>query len=302
MTVCVAAFAAKERAIVLISDTAITKGDMVSDTSILKMSRIGDTAWHALISGTVSLCEEILTRSESALKEVGHQSDSDSHVSMMSLMSRAYAQVYEEHLVARILTPRLLTKADLYTRPNTMLRLPKYIYEDVDRERMNFERSYWSANLLVSGFDALGKPHIFGVQWPGKAYGEDKSGYAAIGVGADSAEGRLMWVESDRDDNLDRVLWESFEAKVQAEIMQGVGYGWDAHILLKSAPKDAKRVPQELQEKMDKAITLIQQSPFPTEKEKLESWELPPDDWKQQITAFTESLIPPDSPSPTASA
>ena len=298
MTVCVAAFAAKERAIVLISDTAITRGDMVSDTSILKMSQIGDTPWHALMSGTVSLCEEILTRSESALKEKGHESASDSHVSMMSLVSRVYAQIYEEHLVARVLTPRLLTKADLYTRSNTLLRLPKYIYEDVDKERSDFERSYWSADLLVCGFDVRGKPHIFGVQWPGKAYGEDKSGYAAIGVGAGSAEGRLMWVESDRDDNLDRVLWESFEAKVQAEIMQGVGYSWDAHILLKSSPKDAKRVPSELQETMDNAITLLHHSPFATEKEKLEPWELPPDDWKLRITKFTESLIPPD-PLPT---
>jgi 20S proteasome alpha/beta subunit len=296
LTVCVAAFAAKERAIVLISDTAITKGDMVSDTSILKMSQIGDTPWHAMMSGSVSLCEEILIRSDAALKEPGRQSDADSHVSMMSLVSRVYAQIYEEHLVARVLTPRLLTKTDLYTRPNTLLRLPKYIYQDVDRERSDFERSYWSANLLVSGFDAFGKPHIFGVHWPGKAYGEDKSGYAAIGVGADAAEGRLMWVESDRDDSLDRVLWESFEAKVQAEIMQGVGYGWDAHILLKSSPKNAKRVPEKLQLTMDKAITLIQQSPFPTEKDKLEPWELPSDDWKQQITTFTESLIPPDPP------
>jgi len=296
LTVCVAAFAAKERAIVLISDTAITKGNMVSDTSILKMSQIGDTPWHALMSGTISLCEEILTRSESILKEKGHESDPDSHVSMMSLVSRVYAQIYEEHLVARVLTPRLLTKTDLYTRPNILLRLPKYIYEHVDKERADFERSYWSANLLVCGFDVHGKPHIFGVDWPGKAYGEDKSGYAAIGVGADSAEGRLMWLESDREDNLDRVLWESFDAKVQAEIMQGVGYSWDAHILLKSSPKDAKRVPHDLQEIMDKAITLRQHSPFATEKQKLESWELPPDDWKEQITKFTESLIPPDPP------
>jgi hypothetical protein len=177
-----------------------------------------------------------------------------------------------------------------------MLPLPKYIYEDLDKERSDFERSYWSANLLVCGFDAVGKPHIFGVDWPGKAYGEDKSGYAAIGIGADSAEGRLMWLESDRDDNLDRVLWGSFDAKVQAEIMQGVGYSWDAHILLKTSPKEAKRVPDELQETMDKAITLLTHSPFATMKEKLDPWELPPDDWKEQITKFPESLIPPDPP------
>jgi hypothetical protein len=74
---------------------------MVSDTSILKMSQIGNTSWHALMSGTISLCEEILVRSESALKEQGHESNADSHISMMSSVARAYAQVYEEHLVAR---------------------------------------------------------------------------------------------------------------------------------------------------------------------------------------------------------
>lgn len=67
-------------------------------------------------------------------------------------------------------------------------------------------------------------------------------------MGAGAAEGRLMWLESDRDDNLERVIWESFTAKVQAEIMQGVGYSWDGHILLKNNPKKAVAVPKELLE------------------------------------------------------
>jgi 20S proteasome alpha/beta subunit len=288
MTVCVAAFASKERAIVLISDKAITRGEMVSDTGICKMSQIGNTAWHALMSGGIPLCEEILTDTETALADRG--SDADSHVSMMLTLARSYAKVYEEHHVAQVLTPRLLTKSDVYTRPRSLLPLPEHIYPDIDRDRENFERYYWSADLLVCGFDHAGKPHIFQIARPGKALGEDKVGYAAIGVGADAAEGRLMWLESHRDDDLDRVLWEAFDAKVQAEIMQGVGFKWDGHVLLKSAPKEAQRVPDDLRDAMDKAYTLRDHSPF--SKNPLDQWEIPPDDWKEQITQFAESLIP----------
>ena len=112
-----------------------------------------------------------------------------------------------------------------------------------------------------------------------------------------------MWVESDRDDNLDRVLWESFEAKITGGNNAGRRLWLGCSYPFEICSEGRQACTSEPPEKMDKAgIALIQQSPFPTEKEKLESWELPPDDWKQQITAFTESLIPPDWLIPTASA
>src|ERR1700735_3343325 len=98
LTVCVAAIAAESDALVLISDKAVTRGFMVSDTSICKMSRIGDSPWHALISGDISICDEVLQRSEEALAK--KKEDTDSYVSMMRLVSKASADAYEANLIA----------------------------------------------------------------------------------------------------------------------------------------------------------------------------------------------------------
>jgi 20S proteasome alpha/beta subunit len=121
LTVCVAAMAAESEALVLISDKAVTRGIMVSDTTICKMSQIADSPWHALISGDISVCDEILQRSEEALAKA--KSDANSYVSMMRLVGRAYADTYEAHLIAQTLTPKLLKKDDLVNRPRRLLPL-----------------------------------------------------------------------------------------------------------------------------------------------------------------------------------
>jgi len=289
LTVCVAAIAAKSEALVLISDKAVTRGYMVSDTAICKMSRIADSPWHALVSGDLSICDEVLLRSEEALAK--KQSDAESYVSMMRLVSKAYADAYEAHLVAQTLTPKLLTKDDLVNRPRRVLPLSDKLQDEIAEDRKTFERDYWRCDVLVCGFEpSSGSPRLFRVLSPGTSFSENRLGYTAVGIGEDAAIGHLMWFESDRSDDLDMVLWDAFDAKVHAEIMTGVGYKWDAHIIVKAKPNEAIRVPDSLQKLMDKAMNHINCSPFDREPEPPE--EIPDADWKEQITRFTQTLIP----------
>lgn len=57
MTVCLATIAEKSRAIVMVSDKAVTYGQkdslapMQYDTDVKKVRRIGNTFWYALIAG-----------------------------------------------------------------------------------------------------------------------------------------------------------------------------------------------------------------------------------------------------------
>jgi 20S proteasome alpha/beta subunit len=287
LTVCVAAFAAKSQAIVMISDKAITLGDMVSDTSICKVSRIGDFPWYAMIAGDIGTADEILTRVTLALEKKREIADAD--YSMMGTVSRIYADVYQEHLIAEVLTPKLLTKEAAFYREKPLLRLNEKLEDEITTDRQGFENR-WGCEILVCGFDAKGRPQMFYVVQPDRAVGRSRQGYAAIGSGAAESEGRLMWRESDRDDKLERVLWEAFDAKVQAELMLGVGYGWDASIILKSQPCDSIEVPMHIQKLMDKAITMVNHSPF--DEDPLEPDEMPRDDWKEQLQEFTNSLIP----------
>jgi len=285
MTVCVAAMAAERQAIVLIADKMITLGDIVSDTSICKMSRLANTSWIVMVAGTISIADEIIMRVAYELEK--NPRDADQEYSMMKVVSRVYTEVYQEHLEATVLTPKLLTKKLAFERESTLHPLHQKLADEIDEDRKQFR---WSCELLVCGFDSKRDPTIFQVFQPGHASSESRQGYAAIGIGADAATGRLMWHESDCEHPLDRVLWETFDAKVQAEIMRGVGYNWDGFIMLQSDPMKAVPVPDDLQEIMDNAISEIISSPFdpePTSPDRV-----PPPDWKEQITRFADSLIP----------
>lgn len=288
MTVCVAAFAAKSEAIVLISDKAVTLGPMVSDTPICKMSQVGDTRWFALISGQISIADAVLLRCEEGL--ASEPSSADSLISMMKVASGAYADIYEDELIGQVLRPKLLTKTDAFQRARRLLPLSDELNREISRDREWFEGN-WSCELLICGFDARDRPHMFRIVAPGRARGEDRLGFAAVGIGADAAVGRLMFIDSDRDDSLAKVLWDTFDAKVQAEIMQGVGYDWDAHVLLKSKPNEIVPVPREMRKLMDGAWKHFS-GPSLFDTEPPEPHDIPPSDWKEQIRSFTDGLVP----------
>jgi hypothetical protein len=283
VTVCVAAFAAQSSAIVLISDKAVSRGSMAVDTSICKMSQLADQPWFTLISGSISTADEILMLAESKLSEYD-----GSLLSIMKLTSKAYQEVYDSQLAKAVLAPKLLTNDQVFLRSRKYLPLPDKLTDEINEDRKQFEKG-WDSELLICGFDGKQNAHIFRL-WNGHAMSEDRIGYSAVGIGADAAVGRLMWIESHRDDELDQILWDSFDAKVQAEVMQGVGYNWDAHIILKSKPNEAFRVPDKIQELMDKAMNYTNCSPFDRTPDVPE--DVPPDNWKAQITEFTQGLIP----------
>lgn len=288
VTVCVVATAAESSALVLISDKAVTRGLMVSDTAICKMSRIGDTPWHALISGDIAICDEVLLRSEEALAQ--KPSAADSFASMMRLVAKAYADTYESHLETETLKPKLLSRTDFANRPRRLLPLPDGLLDEIAEDRKKFERE-WTCDLIVCGFESTaGAPRLFRVTRPGTAFGEDRLGFTAVGIGDDAAIGRLMFLESSRDHDLDRVLWDAFEAKVQAEIIQGVGYKWDGHIILKARPKEAILVPDKIHDLMDQVMNYTNWSPF--DFEPVPRYDRPPKNWRRQVTRFTETLIP----------
>jgi hypothetical protein len=276
--------AAESNALVLISDKAVTRGLMVSDTSICKMSQLAGSSWFALISGDIAVADEILMVAESKLNTYD-----GSILSMMKLTSLAYQEVYDSKLEATVLRSKLLTKNDVFLRSRKYLPLPEKLTDEIQEDRKEFEK-VWDSELLICGFDGNTNCHIFRI-WKGQANNENRHSHAAVGIGADAALGRLMLVESDRADDLDKVLWDSFDAKVRAEIMQGVSYSWDAHIVLKSNPTKAESVPDNIHDLMDKVMNQLNDSPF--DREPIKDDDKPDPDWKEQITAFTQTLIPP---------
>jgi hypothetical protein len=97
MTVCIANVAASSKAIVMVSDKAITYGDtdidsvrLVSDTEAQKVLRIGHTFWYALIAGEPTFAFDVV---EAAAKMIAKKPDwkiENRVESMMYCLKSAY--------------------------------------------------------------------------------------------------------------------------------------------------------------------------------------------------------------------
>lgn len=161
MTVCVAAFAAHSKAIVLVSDKALTYGDNVyrpavqSDTGIRKVLRIGKSPWRVLVSGSGAAAKQIVEDVEEELAQ--NPQVANSHRTMMTSLSSVYEKRWEEALNNRVLKPRLLNKRLLVARPNTMLPLPDIYFDSAAQAITRFD---FSCSLLACGFDDKKRPHL----------------------------------------------------------------------------------------------------------------------------------------------
>ncbi len=244
MTVCVAAFAAKSKAIILVSDKAVTYGGsgpipepaMQADTGIKKIRQIGQSGWWVLVSGSPSSAEKVVRTAAETLTASPILAHSCSE--MMGCVSSAYAKVRRKAIKEQILEPRLLTEDLLVARSASLLPFPDPYFLQVSDEVAAFNLQ---CHLLVCGFDKTRnpRPHIFSISHPGTADSKDLEGFDAIGIGSQVAIGTLLDSHMDRGDDLEEALYEVFDAKAHAELIQGVGFDWDARII----PAGKKAVP-----------------------------------------------------------
>ena len=58
------------------------------------------------------------------------------------------------------------------------------------------------------------------------------TGFHAIGSGWDKAVSRMLFNEHKREYEVARVLYDAFDAKASAEMAAGVGFAWDAVIIM----------------------------------------------------------------------
>jgi hypothetical protein len=84
---------------------------------------------------------------------------------------------------------------------------------------------------MCCGFDGDG-PHIFCLGYDGIPEIRDLEGFCAIEIGNEAAISRILWEKNDRNDPLARALYEVFHAKFKLRSFRGVGYLWDAYIIV----------------------------------------------------------------------
>jgi len=231
MTVCIAAFAAKSKAIVLVSDKMLTydpygPSPMQSDTGVKKILHLADSGWEVLFSGSGAFADKVVKEGVIALK--AKPTIRDSCQEMMECVRTAHQTVRERDLADAVFKPYLLDKDSFLKRGSDVQPLEEGLSRKITNDLIKFNTG---TTLMCCGFDRDG-PHIFCVGDDGIPETRDLEGFCAIGIGSEAATSRLLWEETDRDDPLGTALYEVFHAKVQAEIIQGVGYLWDAYIIV----------------------------------------------------------------------
>ncbi len=289
MTVCVSAFAARSRAIVSISDKAVTYGTTIpiqSDTGIKKMIPVGECGWYALIAGNPSFATAVVEKTKELMLSEEYAACHESDVSMMGCMRVAYQECRKSLTEDAVLRPYLLTTTLWAERSRTLLPLGEDLHDTIQGRLEKFSAK---TSLLVFGFSSESppKPHLFSLSDPGISQNHDVQGFYAVGIGHATAIGRMMFLEVDRNEPLDRTLYEVFDAKVNAELVQGVGYNWDGWIML--AGKSPIKVRKNIREMMDKVIDYEAASPF--ERPRFTKREKPPDDWRVKLKSYTDGIL-----------
>ena len=288
MTVCLATIAEKSRAIVMVSDKAVTYGHkdslapMQYDTDVKKVRRIGTTFWYALIAGDPTFALQVV---DSAEQIIAKKPDvAESLMGMMACLKAAYKKKRETLVSDLVLSPRLLTKELLVSRSKELLPLDREFFVEVSDEAKSLKTG---SSLLICGFDTKGEPHIFSVTNPGVVNTHDLTGFHAVGIGATMAISRLLILESLKEDALPLAIYQAFDSKVNAEVMQGVGYNWDAEILVSGT--EAQEVPKRIRSLVEGIYESLPLTPLPLRKRRREH--AYPKNWQEKLDTFCKKVM-----------
>ena len=94
---------------------------------------------------------------------------------------------------------------------------------------------------------------------------------------------RLLTLEAEGDDHLGLALFHAFDAKVNAEITQGVGYNWDAEILI--AGKKAVPLRREMAGLIEGIFRAYPYTPLSPKQ-----WEFPKN-WQRRLESFCDHIM-----------
>jgi hypothetical protein len=207
MTVCVAALAAQSRVIVCVSDKALSYGDAIQwDSDEGKMMSLNPSGTGILFAGSEMGTSRILGAILAREAEIG-----ESRRKTKEILEAEYTQALHELVESLYLKPRLLTRKQYLVAISSAQINPyvKSIADEIDNFNMDCE-------LLVCGKDENGQAYILDIDHPGVATDMTKTGFHAIGSGAEKAISRLLYSEHKRTHSVQRVLYDLFDAKAFA--------------------------------------------------------------------------------------
>jgi hypothetical protein len=97
----------------------------------------------------------------------------------------------------------------------------------------------------------------------------------------------MLWNTYKKSDPVEKVLYDAFDAKANAEMNVGVGYEWDATIAF---PSKTVELPQKIKTLLERAWNDRAYSPY--EKREKDDFPAAPKNWKSQLRKYVESITP----------
>lgn len=276
MTICVGALAARGKSIVCVADKAVSYGDYIQwDADSTKIIELSKNAL-ACIAGNGGHIDRVI-------KRIGQPDWLGKDLTQtMKHCEEAYQQARQELVEIEYLKPTFLDR-DQYVAAVTSIDLNPQIQE-LARQIGLFRMD---CSILFCGFDSADRPYLFHLDEPGKAEDMSWNGFHAIGSGWDKAIGRMLFSEWKREHPIERVIYDTFDAKAAAEMAVGVGYEWDSMILM---PGKSVEVPKKTKDLLERIWSAANRSPFHEwEKDDLDP---PPRNWKKQLRNFISSILP----------
>jgi hypothetical protein len=278
MTVCLAAFAQDHKAIVCIADKGISYGEHIQwDSDNTKIALINDKGTTVLFAGG----EEATARILSALVARGDELGDDREKTR-KICEQEYLIAMNELIEATFLRPALLDRNE-YLAALKQTSLNEHIYSIAKK----IEKFEMDCAFLICGFDSRNSAYLYDLQPPGIATNFFTTGFQAIGSGWEKAVSRLLFAEHKRTHPIHRVLYDVFDAKANAEMASGVGYEWDATILVKG--RCTFQLTEEPKKLIERVWAKFNRSPF--DKRKKEDYPPPPTDWKEAFEELTKDTM-----------
>lgn len=285
MTVCIAAIAAKSKAIVCIADRALTFSGVMasaqSDSGVTKIVDIPNTQWCAMFSGDdLTFPERVLGLVAAELAK-GKRNQCD-RATMESVVKSAFEKCWNREIEDQLLKPKLLKIASFTDNPRDARLLDTAYLNALSEQIAEYAHN---CSILFCGFDSAG-PHIFAANTPCSIHPCDWQGFQTIGAGEETARNHLIWSQFDKDDSLESVLYDVFNAKVATEVLQGISYAWDWKVII--AGEKPKPLPKRIDRLIDRAWETLNRSPYAPELSKKEK---APKSWKKTLAQFADGLL-----------
>jgi len=283
MTVGIAALALEGKAIVLMADKLITeKGDLKIERDQTKGAFLPN-GWMALYAGGTTFAELVLSHVPAVFeKAVEKQYTLMLASEVMDLFHKGYLDVWEFLVEQEILRQRLLT-ADQYRAGIS----DQTTREMVEAEKRTMEEEY-APEFLLCGFDNDGNGNIIYI---GLRDLENSGAVGAIGSGGPTALARLIWQQTNQNDELARVVYEVYTAKAHAEKHAYVGPGFDAFVMFGNGYPNIRRSSEPTKGLLIDLFKYHDQTPFRLARRPGERSEPkhPADDWEK---TFIEEILP----------